>query len=158
LRHRRGAITFRLDNAKDPAIEKTRKDLVKQLVAALKTNLAAPREDQLIRNPMPALSVVATEDIPKVLVVQQEVQLNDVPSLADIMTKTPLRTKEQQKDPASPFEGFFQPIDIFPRRRVKPFREWTEEELEGYNKRVQWYYDSYKTYLEQLKEYRLLRQ
>lgn len=157
LRHRRGAITYRLDGAKDPAIETIRKDLVKQLLAALKTNLAAPREDQLIRNPMPALSVVASEDIPKVLVVQQEVQLNDVPSLADIMIKTPLRTKEQQKDSASPFEGL-QPIDIFQRRRVKPFREWTEEELERYNKRVQWYCDRYKTHLEQLKEYRLLRQ
>lgn len=157
LRHRRGAITYRLDGAKDPAIEKIRRDLVKQLVAALKTNLAAPREDQLIRNPMPALSVVATEDIPKVLVVKQEVQLNDVPSLADIMTKTPLRTKEQQKDPASPIEGVL-PFDIFQRRRVKPFKEWTEKELEGYNKRVQWHYDSYKTYLEHLKEYRLLLQ
>ena len=157
LRHRRGAITYRLDGAKDPAIEKIRKSLVKQLVAALKTNLAAPREDQLIRNPMPALSVVATEDIPKVLVVQQEVQLDDVPSLADIMTKTPLRTKEQQKDPPSPFESF-QPFDMLQPRRVKQFREWTEEELEGYNKCVQWYYDRYKTYLEQLKEYRLLRQ
>ncbi|MBB5503179.1 hypothetical protein [Paraburkholderia sp. MM5384-R2] len=159
LRHRRGAITYRLDSAKDPTIEKIRKNLVKQLVAALTTNLAAPREDQLLRNPMPALSVEVTEDIPKVLVVQQEVQLDDVPSLADVMTKTPLRTKAQQKDPASPFELFrSQPIDIFQRGRVKPFREWTEEELEGYNKRVQWYYGSYKTYLEQLKEYRLLRQ
>lgn len=157
LRHRRGAITYNLDSAKDPAIEKIRKDLVKQLVAALKTNLAAPREEQLIRNPMPALSVVAAEDIPKVLVVQQEVQLNDVPSLADIMTKTPLRTKEQQKDPASLFEGL-QTIDIFQRRRIKPFKEWTEEELDGYNKRVQRYYDRYEQYLEQLKEHRLLRQ
>lgn len=157
LRHRRGAITYRLDSAKDSAIKRIRKDLVKQLVAALKTNLAAPREEQLIRNPMPALSVVATEDVPEVLVVQQKVQLNDVPSLADIMTKTPLRTKEQQKDPPSPFESF-QPFDMFQPRRVKQFREWTEEELEGYNKCVQWYYDRYKTYLEQLKEYRLLRQ
>lgn len=157
LRHRRGAITYRLDSAKDSAIEKIRRDLVKQLVAALKTNLAAPREDQLIRNPMPVLSVVATEDIPKVLVVKQEVQLNDVPSLADIMAKTPLRTKEQQKDPASPIEGVL-PISIFQLRHVKPFKEWTEKELEGYNKRVQWHYDSYKTYLEHLKEHRLLLQ
>lgn len=158
LRHRRGAITYRLDCAKDSAIEKTRKDLVKQLVAALKTNLTAPREDQLIRNPMPALSVVASNDIPKVLVVKQEVQLNDVPSLADIATQTPLRTKEQQKGPTSPLEGL-QPFDMFLHsRRVKPFREWTEEELDGYNKRVQWYYEKYETYLEQLKEYRLLQQ
>ncbi|WP_051534393.1 hypothetical protein [Deefgea rivuli] len=158
LRHRRGAITYFLDSAKDPSIEKIRKDLVKQLVAALKTNLTAPREDQLIRNPMPALSVVASEDVPKVLVVKQEVQLNDVPSLTDIATRTPLRSKEQQEGPASPFEGF-QPFDtLLHRGRVKSFREWTKEEIGGYNKRVQWYYEKYETYLEKLKEYRLLQQ
>lgn len=41
LRHRRGAITYHLENAKDPSIDKIRKDLVKQLVAAITTNLAA---------------------------------------------------------------------------------------------------------------------
>lgn len=159
LRHRRGAITYCLESAKDPAIEKIRKDLVKQFVAALKTNLAAPREDQLIRNPMPALSVEAAEEIPKALVVRQAVELNDVPSLADVMAKTPLKTKEQQKDPASPFENILlRPISMFPHERVKPFSEWTAEELEGYNKRVQWYYAQYETYLTQLKEYRLSQQ
>ncbi|MDN7607896.1 hypothetical protein QZM28_14530 [Burkholderia multivorans] len=159
LRHRRGAITYRLDSEKDPAIEKVRKGLVKQLAAALTTNLRARREDQLIRNPMPALSVSATEDSSKVLVVQQEVHLNDVPSLAEVMAKTPLRTKAQQRDPESPFELLrSQSFGMFPGGRVKPFSAWTEEELDGYNKRVQWYYDSYETYLEQLKEYRLLRQ
>lgn len=160
LRHRRGAITYCLDDAKDSAIEKIRKGLVKQLVAALKTNLAAQREDQLIRNPMPALSVVATKDVLKVLVVQQEVQLDDVPSLADIMTETPLRTKEQQRDPASQFEEFplLLPTNMLFHKPVKPFREWTEKELDGYNKCVQKYYSRYERYLEQLREYRLLRQ
>lgn len=159
LRHRRGAITYHL-NEKDPAIEQVQKDLVKQLVAAIKTNLAAPREDQLIRNPMPALSVVPTESTPKVLVVkQQEGQMSDVPSLLDVMTKTPLKTKAQQKKPTSSFAALFRPpISAFEHRRNKPFEEWTEEELAGYNKRVQQYYDSYKAYLEQLKEHRLLRQ
>lgn len=67
--------------------------------------------------------------------------------------------KAQQQRPVSPFEDIrLGPIDPFQRNRIKPFREWTEGELEGYNKRVQWYYDSYAKYLEQLKEYRLLRQ
>lgn len=159
LRHRRGAITYNLKSATDPAIEKIRKDLVKQLVAALTTNLAAPREDQLIRNPMPALSVEATEETPNVLVVQQDVQLNDVLSLAAVMEQTPLKTMEQQKAPPSPFESFrLPPMGMFPHERIKPFREWTEEELEGYNKRVQCYYLSYEKYLEQLKEHRLLMQ
>ncbi|WP_454721866.1 MULTISPECIES: hypothetical protein [Cupriavidus] len=159
LRHRRGAITYRLDSARDPTIEKVRKVLVKQLAAALTMNLAAPREDPLIRNPLPALSVKATENSSKVLVVQQEVQLNDVPSLADVMAKTPLRTKEQQRDP-EPLSELFRPqsFGMFPSGDVKPFREWTEEELKGYNDRLEWYYGSYKTYLEQLKEYLLLRQ
>ncbi|MDP9651522.1 hypothetical protein J2793_006997 [Paraburkholderia caledonica] len=72
LRHRRGAITYHLDSKKNPVIEKIRNGLVGQLVAALRTNLAAPREDQLIRNPMPSLSVQVTDDIPKVFVVQQK--------------------------------------------------------------------------------------
>lgn len=159
LRHRRGAITYRLDSAKDPAIEKIRKCLVKKLVTALKTNLAVPREEQLIRNPMPALSVVAAKDSPKVWVIQQKVQLNDVPSLADIMARTPLRTKEQQKDPL-PLVEDFQPFSMymFQPEHIKPFREWTEEELGMYNKRVQGYYDRYQTYLEQIKEHRLRQQ
>lgn len=159
LRHRRGAITYHLENAKDPAVEKIRKGLVNQLTAALKTNLAAPREEQVMRNPMPVLSVKPTKGMPEILTIQQEAHLHDVPSLADIMAKTPLRTKAQQQVPASPFEDLrLGPIDPFQRNRIKPFREWTKEELAGYNKRVQWYYDSYAKYLEQLKEYRLLRQ
>ncbi|RBL82458.1 hypothetical protein DDE05_37440 [Streptomyces cavourensis] len=160
LRHRRGAITYHLENAKDPSIDKIRKDLVKQLVAAITTNLAAPREDQVIRNPMPLLSVAVTKEVPNVFVIPQDGQLNDVPSLADIKTKTPLRTKEQQKEPASPFEFVrSHQMGIFPgSRRVKPFKEWTEAELTGYNMRVESYYRSYQAYLEQLREYRLLSQ
>ncbi|MGE8452416.1 MAG: hypothetical protein ACN6OP_17705 [Pseudomonadales bacterium] len=157
LRHRRGAITYHLQDAKDPSIERIRKDLVKQLVAALTTNLAAPREAQVIRNPMPVLSIAATEGVPDVFIVHQEVQLSDVPSLADIKTKTPLKTKEQQNEPVSPTELFsLQPFLLGSRRR-KPFKEWTEDELRGYNMRVESYYDSYVAYLECLREYRLFK-
>lgn len=159
LRHRRGAITYHLDSKKNPAIEKIRNGLVGQLVAALRTNLAAPREDQLIRNPMPSLSVEVADDIPNVFVVRQDVQLTDVPSLADVMAKTPLRTKAQQDEPESPFEMLRSgPFIPFGGARVKRFREWTEEELEGYNMRVKWYYNSYEKYLDKLKEHRLLLQ
>lgn len=159
LRHRRGAITYCLESAKDPAIEKTKKDLVKQLVAALKMNLGAEREAQLTRNPMPVLSVETTENIPKVLVVQQEVQLSDVPSLADVMTNTPLRTKVQKTDQDALREALLSaPVGFLQPRPPKPLYEWTDEELAGYNKRVESYYRSYKTYLEDLKEYRLFRQ
>lgn len=159
LRHRRGAITYNLESATDPAIERIRKNLVKQLVVALTTNLAAPREDQLIRNPMPVLSIETAEETPNVLVVKQDVQLNDGLSLAAVMERTPLKTIEQQKAPPSPLDSYrFLSIGMFPHERIKPFREWTEEELDGYNKRVQSYYVSYEKYLEQLKEHTLLMQ
>jgi hypothetical protein len=157
LRHRRGPITFYLENEKDKSIENIRKKLVKSLESALKMNLAAPREDQLIRNPMPALSVVTTEDSMRILKVKQEDTVDDVTSLDDIMIKTPLKTKAQQKEPVSPFEANKNSY-LFGGRNPKPFREWTELELMGYNKRVQNYHDNYKTYLEDLKEYRLLQQ
>lgn len=158
LRHRRGAITYHLKDAKDPSIERIRKDLIRQLVAALTTNLAAPREDQVIRNPMPVLSITAAEGVPDVFIVHQDVQLSDVPSLADIKTKTPLKTKEQQNGPASPMELLSLP-PVFPgSKRRKPFKEWTEDELRGYNMRAESYYHSYVAYLESLREYRLLKQ
>ncbi|MEK6289976.1 MAG: hypothetical protein V4793_01075 [Paraburkholderia tropica] len=159
LRHRRGAITYHLETKKTPGIEKIRNGLVGQLVAALRTNLAAPREDQLIRNPMPSLAIEVTEDTSKVFFVKQGVQLTDMPSLADVMTKTPLRTKAQQEEPESPFEMLrWGASNAFGEPRIKRFKEWTEEELEGYNKSVKRYYDNYEKYLDKVKERRLLRQ
>jgi hypothetical protein len=159
LRHRRGAITYRLDSVSHPFRDKVRKDLVKQLVAALKTNLAAPREDQLIRNPMPLLSVERSDDMPNVLDIPQAVQLEGVTSLAEIMAKTPVKTQADQRAPASPFEDIsLGSLDIFRRGRVKPFREWTKEELEGYNQQVRWYYERCKKYLEEVKEHNFLLQ
>ncbi len=163
LRHRRGAITYSLENADDPSLEKKRKALVEQLAGALRINLEAPREDRMIKNPLPALSLEASDKMSEVALIQQNSTLEGIPSLADIKAKTPVKSKASQtKSESSPqfsvFE-FIQPIGIGSRQeRVKSFIEWTQEELEGYNKRVQQYHDRYATYLEAAKEHRLLLQ
>lgn len=159
LRHRRGAITYRLDSANNSSRDKVRKDLVKQLASALKMNLAVPREDQLIRNPMPLLSIENSEEMSGILEIRQSAQLDEIASLAEIMTKTPIKTQADQQAPISPFEAISSgPVDIFHHRRAKPFRAWTKEELEGYNQRVRWYYENYKKYLEKVTEHKLLLQ
>ena len=158
LRHRRGAITYTLADIKDPSKDKVRKGLVKELVSALKTNLAAPREEQIIRNPLPLLSIERGDEMPNILSIRQDVRLDDVPALAEIMAETPVKTKADQNVPPSPFEDIqLGPLNIY-SRRPKPFRQWTEEELDGYNQTVQRYYKRYENYLEELKEYKLLRQ
>jgi hypothetical protein len=158
LRHRRGAITYTIADIKDPSKEKVRKGLVKELANALKTNLAAPREEQIIRNPLPLLSIERGDEMPNISSIRQDARLDDVPTLAEIMAETPVKTKADQNLPPSPFEDILLgPLDIY-SRRPKPFRQWTEEELVGYNQTVQRYYKRYEKYLDELKEYKLLRQ
>jgi hypothetical protein len=78
LRHRRGAITYSLMEIDDPSVEEKRTALVKELAAALKTNLAAPREDRMIKNPQPVLSLEASEEMPAVALIEQNATLECV--------------------------------------------------------------------------------
>jgi hypothetical protein len=108
---------------------------------------------------MPLLSVETSDEMPGILEVRQRVQFEDLPSLDEVMSKTPIKTQADQNAPSSGLNQItMSQLDIFSRRQVKPFRVWTKEELEGYNQRVRWYYDSYKKYLIEVAEYRLLLQ
>ncbi|MGF6997389.1 hypothetical protein [Paraburkholderia sp. GAS32] len=156
LRHRRGAITYSLMEIDDPSVEDKRTALVQELAAALKTNLAAPREDRMIKNPQPVLSLEASEEMPAVALVEQNATLEGIRTLADIMNETPVQSKADQAKPESAFQiPIYEDIFSRPRTRRKPFREWTEEELDGYNKRVQRYYERYTEYLEAVKQHGL---
>jgi hypothetical protein len=156
LRHRRGAITYSLMEIDDPSVEEKRTALVKELAAALKTNLAAPREDRMIKNPQPVLSLEASEEMPAVALIEQNATLEGIRTLADIMNETPVQSKADQAKPESAFQiPIYEDIFSGPRTRRRPFREWTEEELDGYNKRVQRYYERYTEYLEAAKQHDL---
>jgi len=159
LRHRRGAITYALESIDDPLIEKTRRTLIKELTAALKTNLAAPREDRMIRNPQPDLTLETTGDMPQVTVVEQNATVEGIRTLEEIMAATPVRSEADQVKPEASFDW---PIyqDIFSRGRTRPkaFREWTQDELDGYNKKVHRYYEAYTQYLEDVKQHCLWMQ
>ncbi|WP_306607239.1 hypothetical protein [Azonexus sp.] len=161
LRHRRGAITYSLASNEDPSLEKERTTLVNQLAAALKLNLEAPREDKKFKNLRPVLTLEASDEMPAVSLVQQNASLEGVPTLADIETQTPVRSNADQTKAGSTFDfslHIFDPIGVASRARIKPFREWTQEELDGYNERVQYYYEQYATYIKAVKEHRLLLQ
>lgn len=161
LRHRRGAITYSLTSPDDSSLEKKRTTLVNQLAEALKVNLTAPREDRMFKNPLPVLSLKTSEEMPAVVFVQQNATLKGIRTLADIKTETPVRSKADQTKP-----GLADHIPIYDgslfglrhRARNKPFREWTQEEFDGYNKQVQLYYERYAAYLEAAREHSLLLQ
>lgn len=159
LRHRRGAITYSLQSATDPSFEKQMKSLVSQLAYALKINLEAPREDRLVRNPRPALSLRLSDEMPNVSLIEQNADLSDLSSIEDIKEKTPIRKKNERIQPGI-FTGaqFFSPFELGHHQRSKPFSEWSQDELDGYNRRVQQYYRDYEAYLEAVREHRLLLQ
>lgn len=160
LRHRRGAITFTLHTTEDKAYEKQMKLLVKQLVNALKVNLEAPREDRMVRNPRPVLSLRAGKGMPCAWIVEQSVNLDDLPSIDDIKIATSIKSKNDMVKSEFSFADsiFGAPIGMGFPKRLKPFNEWNQEELDGYNSQVLNYYEKYKAYLEAVKEHRLLRQ
>lgn len=160
LRHRRGAITYSLKSATDPHFEKQLKSLVNELTDALRINLEAPREDRLVRNPRPALSLRFSGDMPAVSLIEQNVEISDLPSIEDIKTKTPIRKKNERIEPRSSLIDIYipSPFEIGHHQRSKPFSQWTQDELDGYNRRVQKYHQDYEAYLEAVKEHRLLLQ
>jgi hypothetical protein len=158
LRHRRGPITYTLESAADPRSEKVLNALTDDLALALKSNLAATREDKLIKNPMPSLSLETAVGMPAVTLVTQCAELEGVPTLEEIKQRTPCKTKADQKS-HSP-NGFSLLANSGPYlpgkpRPPKPFQEWTQEELEDYNKRVESYYQRYEEYLEALRSHQL---
>jgi hypothetical protein len=159
LRHRRGAITYTLASTNDPSLAKTRNRLIDELTVALKINLAAPREDRMIRNPLPALTLRKAEAMPEVAVVPQNVTSEGIPTLEEIMAETPVRSEADQATSRPPVQL---PVyhDIFSRPgvRPKPFREWSPKELDGYNRQVHRYYEEYRQYLDDVLEHRLLLQ
>jgi len=160
LRHRRGAITYSLQSAEDPSYKKEKESLVNQLTGALRVNLEAPREDRLVRNPRPALSLETIGKVADVPIIEQVVNLNEVPTLDEIKLATPLRSKNDKGNSGfSLTDSYFSaPLGFGTGSRRKPFKEWTQEELSGYNSRVQLYYQEYEEYLDALKEHQLLLQ
>lgn len=161
LRHRRGAITYSLASKENPAYDKEQKTLITQLAAALKVNLEAPREDRKIKNPLPALALEASEEMPEVALIRQNATLEGIRTLSEIKVETPVKSKADQAKASSALQT---PMYVVPfpgmgsRERIKPFREWTQGELDGYNRRVEQYYEQYAAYLDAVKEHSLMLQ
>lgn len=157
LRHRRGAITYLLESN---ATSSSRKDalakLVKELTGALTLNLAAPREDRLVKYPQPKLSLEFSDDMTEVVLIRQNKELKGVPTLDEIKVQTPLKSEADQATSESAIEAAIAmlkaPGPLSRDKPIKPFREWTQEELHGYNESVQRYYGKYADYLEAAEE------
>lgn len=161
LRHRRGAITYKLSKDEAPATrDKINKELVTQLSAALKLNLETPRDDKTYKNLRPSLSLRFIDNMPKVFLIRQNIALEQIPSLDEIKAATPLRNKIEQQNAYSSI-NLSHRLQIGPMgfgKRQKHFRDWTTEELEGYNNQVKYYYEEYKRYIEKTREHNLLLQ
>jgi hypothetical protein len=153
LRHRRGAITYLLErNANSSSRKHALVKLVKELTGALTLNLSAPREDRLVKYPQPKLSLEFSDDMAEIALVRQNRDLKGVPTLDEIKVQTPLKSEADQAIPESAIEAALAmlqaPGPLSRDKPTKPFREWTKEELDGYNESVQRYYGRYTDYLE----------
>lgn len=163
LRHRRGAITYTLSGGEDSETrDKIKNDLVKKLTEALKLNLQKPREDKIHKNPRPSLSLRFSANMPDVFLIRQNIDSEEIPCLEDIKVATPIRHESEQKDTEAPINKYDMPrpnLSSFGQgRKHKKFRDWTSEELNGYNQRVEFYYNEYRQYIEKYREYKLLLQ
>ncbi|MCF3528046.1 hypothetical protein GUR46_03985 [Stenotrophomonas maltophilia] len=158
LRHRRGAITYELQDAKSKDADKVNKRLADSLAQAIAENLKSERADQVVRNPSPKLSIVPINGSSKIAIDRSNVDQVVAPSLDDVIKNNPKRSPAEKDRPLTLAEqiGRLSIDPILGQRRTKNFRDWTIEEIDGYNESLDRYYLRYDKYLGDLRAHGLL--
>lgn len=165
LRHWRAPVTYSLardaiDERMAEVARQLKEDLRVVIEPGLKTAAEAFSEEKRRVQRAPHLAVGLAADKEGPFQISQMLQDLDLPSLEEIRRKTPLLTIP--KTAARWFGGPTLPSRIHTGSRLarmpwqKPVDEWTREEKEDFNRRVERYYGRYQTYIEAVAEHTLL--
>lgn len=165
LRHWRAPIIYKLrkdatDEQRLEAAAGLKAALRKAILPGLRLAEKTWQEEERRTNRMPELHVVLDRDVEGPLRIPQKLPAKlGVKSIEEIKKETPLLPLPFKRDGLGPSR-----ISLAGQTGIlaglghkKPVSQWTREETEGYNRRVEAYYASYARFLEERADFERLR-
>ena len=161
LRHWRAPATYSLrrdatDERKAEVMAELKDALRERIIPSLKVAADAQREDRRRTHRAPELAVVIGGDDKAPLRISQTVHSLGVKTLDEIRAQTPLLPLPPLKESQVTLRLAAVPdlsSTLAALGYVKPISQWSREEIEGYNARVQHYYHEYEQFLDIRTEY-----
>ncbi|WGS46353.1 nucleotide-binding protein [Burkholderia sp. JSH-S8] len=161
LRHWRGPVVYELESNASPEIKreqkaKLRAALRSRIEPSLEFSAQAIREDMLNLNPTPKfrLELVAAEgELPETI--SQSLPNLNLPRVDDVKAKYPKLALPAYSD-NKPYRPSAIARLYGPKPSI-PISQWTREETERYNRRLEFYYAAYREYLDKFTDYHLFQ-